>query len=278
MTTPTLQPAAQRESTPGCPHRYDAAKRVIDLVVGTVALIVAAPLMAIVALVIVCTLGRPVFFRQVRPGRRGELFEMVKFRTMRATDPQRGLITDADRLTPIGRWLRAASLDELPELWNVLRGEMSLVGPRPHLVKYLDIYTPWQARRHEVRPGITGLAQVRGRNELAWEDKFAYDIEYVDNRSLRLDLRIMIETVRVVLRREGISAPGAATWHEFTGTVGPDPAHRSGVGAPGRSPRTGSPELQVASDHRVGLPGHLELEEMPRADHLAGDSIRHQFS
>lgn len=219
MTTPTLRPTAQQELARPCPHGYDAAKRVFDLVVATAALVVAAPVMALVALVIVGTLGRPVFFRQVRPGRRGELFEMVKFRTMRAVDPERGLVTDADRLTPVGRWLRATSLDELPELWNVLRGEMSLVGPRPHLVKYLDLYTPWQARRHEVRPGITGLAQVRGRNELAWEDKFAYDIEYVDNRSLRLDLRIMAETVRVVLRREGISAPGAATWHEFTGTV-----------------------------------------------------------
>ncbi|ROO60160.1 lipopolysaccharide/colanic/teichoic acid biosynthesis glycosyltransferase [Micromonospora sp. Llam0] len=224
MSSPAACLAAEPTMPTNRPRRYDRVKRVFDVVGAATALVVGAPLLAGVALLILATLGRPVFFRQVRPGRDGELFEMVKFRTMLEVDPARGLVTDADRLTPVGRWLRATSLDELPELWNVLRGEMSLVGPRPHLVKYLEIYTPWQARRHEVRPGITGLAQVRGRNELAWEDKFAYDIEYVDNRGLRLDLRIMVETVRVVLRREGIAAPGAATWHEFTGTpTPPDP-------------------------------------------------------
>ncbi|MDG4766043.1 sugar transferase [Solwaraspora sp. WMMD406] len=212
-------PARHRRAAPVTdPRRYDTLKRVLDVVGAGLALLVATPVMAAVAALILVTLGRPVLFRQVRPGRDGDLFELVKFRTMLPVRPDRGWVTDAERMTRIGRWLRATSLDELPELWNVLRGQMSLVGPRPHLVKYLDIYTPWQARRHEVRPGITGLAQVRGRNELSWEDKFAYDIEYVDNRCLRLDLRILAETVRVVLRREGISAPGAATWHEFTGT------------------------------------------------------------
>ncbi|MEH0825576.1 MULTISPECIES: sugar transferase [unclassified Micromonospora] len=193
-------------------------KRVIDVVVALTVLIVAAPVMAGVALVVLLALGRPVFFRHTRPGRDGRLFDMVKFRTMHPVDPARGLVTDAERLTPVGRWLRATSLDELPEFWNVLRGEMSVVGPRPHLVSYLTRYTPRQARRHEVRPGITGLAQVRGRNALTWEEKFEYDVEYVDRRSLPLDLKILLATVRVVLSREGISAPGAATWHEFTGT------------------------------------------------------------
>ncbi|MFF3855570.1 sugar transferase [Micromonospora sp. NPDC002575] len=200
------------------PRPYDRVKRVLDVLGAVVALTVAAPVMAVVALVVLVAFGRPVLFRHTRPGRGGRLFDMVKFRTMRPVDPARGLVTDADRLTPVGRWLRSTSLDELPGFWNVLRGEMSIVGPRPHLVSYLDRYTPRQARRHEVRPGITGLAQVRGRNTLSWEEKFEYDVEYVDRRSLLLDLRILLATVRVVLRREGISAPGAATWHEFTGT------------------------------------------------------------
>ncbi|SCG72868.1 Sugar transferase involved in LPS biosynthesis (colanic, teichoic acid) [Micromonospora coxensis] len=173
--------------------------------------------MAAVALLVLVAFGRPVLFRHTRPGLHGELFELVKFRTMHHVDPSRGRVTDAERLTPVGRWLRATSLDELPELWNVLRGDMSLVGPRPHLVRYLDLYTEEQARRHDVRPGITGLAQVRGRNTLSWEDKFAYDVEYVDSRSFALDLRILAETIRVVLRREGITAPGSDTWHEWQG-------------------------------------------------------------
>ncbi|WP_249412328.1 sugar transferase [Micromonospora endophytica] len=173
--------------------------------------------MALIALVVLVAHGRPVLFRHKRPGLHGELFEMVKFRTMRHPDPDRGLVTDAQRLTRAGRWLRASSLDELPEFWNVLRGEMSVVGPRPHLVQYLDLYSPEQARRHDVRPGITGLAQVRGRNALEWQAKFAYDVEYVDRRSFLLDLKILLATVWVVASRQGISAPGAATWHEFTG-------------------------------------------------------------
>lgn len=197
---------------------YDSVKRVMDVALAVVLLVLAAPLMLLVAGVILATHGRPVLFRHTRPGLDGALFDVVKFRTMLPLDPRRGLVTDADRLTRLGAWLRASSLDELPELWNVLRGEMSLVGPRPHLVSYLERYTPEQARRHEVRPGLTGLAQVRGRNALSWEKKFEYDLEYVDRRSLALDLRILAETVKVVLRREGISAPGTVTWHEFMGT------------------------------------------------------------
>ncbi len=208
-------------------HRaYDRVKRIMDIVGAVFLLIVASPVMLAVATVVLVTLGRPVLFRQTRPGLHGALFDVVKFRSMRPVDPSRGLVTDADRLTKVGRWLRASSLDELPELWNVLRGEMSLVGPRPHLVKYLDLYSPEQARRHEVRPGITGLAQVRGRNALSWEVKFRYDVWYVDHRSLAVDLGILAETARVVLRREGIAAPGSVTWHEFRGT----PTQMVGVG------------------------------------------------
>ncbi|RIV39640.1 sugar transferase [Micromonospora radicis] len=207
-------------------HRYDRWKRLFDIVGAVAVLIVAAPLMAVLAAVVLVTMGRPVLFRHTRPGRDGKLFDMVKFRTMRPVDQQRGQVSDGDRLTPVGRWLRATSLDEIPGFWNVLRGEMSIVGPRPHLVRYLGLYDARQARRHEVRPGITGLAQVRGRNALSWEQKFDYDIEYVDRRSFRLDLKILLATVWVVLRRQGITAPGAATWHEFTGNppVGSRPA------------------------------------------------------
>ncbi|MFY1631791.1 sugar transferase [Solwaraspora sp. WMMB335] len=222
-TDPARPPAAVRRSAV---RRYDAVKRVLDLTGAAVGLLVAAPVLASVALLVLIALGRPVLFRQVRPGRDGELFEMIKFRTMLPVDPGRHLVTDAERMTRVGRWLRATSLDELPELFNVLRGQMSLVGPRPYLVKYLDLYTPWQSRRHEVRPGITGLAQVRGRNDLSWEDKLAYDVAYVDNRSLRLDLRILTETVRAVLRRDGITVPGTVSAAEFTGapvTIRADP-------------------------------------------------------
>lgn len=164
-------------------------------------------------------LGSPVFFRQVRSGLHGQPFEMVKFRTMtdeRGSDGE--LLPDAVRLTPFGRWLRATSLDELPELWNVLKGDMSLVGPRPLLMEYLPLYTPTQARRHEVRPGITGWAQVNGRNAQSWDERFSLDIWYVDNHSILLDLRILWMTVRKVLLREGISAKGEATMPKFRGT------------------------------------------------------------
>ncbi len=195
--------------------RYDATKRALDASVAAVGLVATAPLQAVVALAVLAKHGRPVLFRQPRPGKDGRVFELVKFRTMLLPDAQR--VSDADRLTSLGALLRATSLDELPTLWNVLKGDMSLVGPRPLLVQYLERYSPEQARRHEVRPGITGLAQVRGRNNLDWDDKFALDVEYVDNRSLGLDLRILWETVAVVLLRRGISADGHVTMSEFRG-------------------------------------------------------------
>lgn len=165
-------------------------------------------------------LGSPVFFRQVRPGLHGKPFEMVKFRTMTSEcGPDGQLLPDAVRLTPFGRFLRATSLDELPELWNVLKGDMSLVGPRPLLIEYLPLYSPEQARRHEVRPGITGWAQVNGRNAIRWEDKFKLDVWYVDHRSLWLDMRILWLTVKKVLVRDGISAAGEATMPRFTGSA-----------------------------------------------------------
>jgi lipopolysaccharide/colanic/teichoic acid biosynthesis glycosyltransferase len=158
-----------------------------------------------------------VLFRQMRPGRHGEPFELVKFRTMHRVDPERGLVDDASRLTPVGRALRATSLDELPTLWNVVRGDMALVGPRPLLMHYLERYSDEQGRRHEVRPGLTGLAQVSGRNALSWDDKLRLDVEYVKRRSFWLDLRILVATVVVVARRRGISARGQATMPEFRG-------------------------------------------------------------
>ncbi|MDG4798692.1 sugar transferase [Micromonospora sp. WMMD1082] len=194
----------------------DPVKRVFDVLVATVLLLLTAPVMAVVAVAVAVGLGRPVLFRQCRIGRDDRPFELVKFRTMR--EPREGLTSDADRLTPLGRWLRATSLDELPTLWNVLRGDMSIVGPRPLLPEYLARYSPTQARRHEVRPGVTGLAQVRGRNSLDWDDKLALDVEYVTRRSLRLDVSILAATVRTVVRREGISAAGNATAPEFLGS------------------------------------------------------------
>ena len=193
-------------------------KRLFDFVVALMALLLLAlPLLALVWLIRV-KLGSPVLFRQVRPGLHGQPFTMVKFRTM--TDergPDGALLPDSQRLTPFGRFLRASSLDELPELWNVLRGDMSLVGPRPLLMEYLPLYSPEQARRHEVCPGITGWAQVNGRNAISWADKFALDVWYADHRSLWLDVRILWLTVRKVLVRDGISAPGDATMPKFDG-------------------------------------------------------------
>ncbi|CCH88121.1 Undecaprenyl-phosphate galactose phosphotransferase [Modestobacter italicus] len=203
---------------------YLRVKRAVDVVVSGAGLLVGAPVMAVVAAAVRRDLGSPVLFRQLRPGLRGAPFELVKFRTMRTVGADDGVDTDAQRLTPFGSWLRSTSLDELPTLWNVLRGDMSLVGPRPLLMEYLDRYTPDQARRHEVRPGITGLAQVRGRNELSWDQKFAADVEYVDGVGWRADLRILAATLATVLRRQGISAPGAATMHLFTGSPPADAA------------------------------------------------------
>jgi lipopolysaccharide/colanic/teichoic acid biosynthesis glycosyltransferase len=193
-------------------------KRLFDLTAAALGLLaLALPLLALIALVRI-KLGRPVFFRQTRPGLHGQPFQMVKLRTMTdARGPDGALLPDAERLTPFGRFLRASSLDELPELWNVLKGDMSLVGPRPLLMEYLPLYTPEQARRHEVRPGITGWAQVNGRNALSWEEKFALDVWYVDHQSLALDISILWRTVRKVLVREGISAAGEATMGKFTG-------------------------------------------------------------
>jgi lipopolysaccharide/colanic/teichoic acid biosynthesis glycosyltransferase len=196
-------------------------KRSFDLTIALIALIVLAIPMALVALCVRLRLGSPVLFRQQRPGLDGQPFHMLKFRTMvDARDAKGVLLPDADRLPPFGLWLRASSLDELPGLFNVLKGEMSLVGPRPLLMQYVPLYSPLQARRHEVRPGITGWAQVNGRNALSWEEKFAHDIWYVDHRSFRLDLKILWLTVKKVLNRDGISATGEATMPAFRGNGG----------------------------------------------------------
>ena len=171
-----------------------------------------SPLLGAMALVLRAHLGAPVVFRQVRPGLHGRPFTLLKFRTM-----EMGTVGDADaaRLTGLGAWMRAYAIDELPSLWNVLRGDMSLVGPRPLLMAYLARYTPTQARRHDVRPGLTGLAQVHGRNAVGWDERLAYDVWYVDHRSFRLDLNILLRTVRLLARREGVNAPGHATMPEF---------------------------------------------------------------
>ena len=191
-------------------------KRLFDLIAVLLTAPLWLPVLAAVAVLVRVKLGAPVFFRQQRPGRHGEIFELIKFRTMRDTrDPAGRLLPDAERLTAFGQWLRASSLDELPELWNVLKGEMSLVGPRPLLIQYLPRYNARQARRHEVRPGLTGLAQVMGRNALDWEQKFEWDVRYVERQTLWLDGRILLLTVKAVIGRKGISAQGEATMPEF---------------------------------------------------------------
>lgn len=196
----------------------DQIKRFFDILVAAVALVFLAVPLLVLVLVVRRKLGSPVLFRQVRPGLGGKPFEMMKFRTMTdARGADGSLLPDAERLPPFGRLLRATSLDELPELWNVLRGDMSLVGPRPLLMEYLPLYSPHQSRRHAVRPGITGWAQINGRNAIGWEDKFNLDVWYVDNRSLALDIRILWLTVKKVLVRDGISAAGEATMTKFTG-------------------------------------------------------------
>ena len=194
-------------------------KRFFDIFLAALALLLFSMPLLLLIWQIRRKLGHPVFFKQIRPGLHGRPFEMVKFRSMTdARGPDGQLLPDVDRLTPFGRFLRASSLDELPGLWNVLKGDMSLVGPRPLLLEYLPLYSPEQARRHNVRPGITGWAQVNGRNALSWDDKFKLDVWYVDNRSLWLDTKILWLTVRKVLVREGISAAGEATMCKFTGT------------------------------------------------------------
>ncbi|MFY0992441.1 sugar transferase [Halomonas sp. C05BenzN] len=195
-----------------------SAKRCLDLLVSGMALLLLSPLLLGVALLVRWHLGSPVLFPQTRPGLEGRPFEMLKFRTMREACDARGVsLPNAERMTPFGRWLRATSLDELPELWNVLKGDMSLVGPRPLLMEYLSLYTPRQARRHEVKPGVTGWAQVNGRNAISWEEKFELDVWYVDHRSLWLDLRILMLTLRKVLRREGIAHAGDVAMPRFRG-------------------------------------------------------------
>lgn len=193
------------------------AKRVMDLAIAVPALALSLPVQAATAVAVRHYLGRPVLFRQVRPGLHGQPFELIKFRTMKEPDARAGLVSDEDRLTPFGKFLRSTSLDELPSLWNVLRGDMSIVGPRPLLTAYLDRYSPEQARRHEVKPGITGLAQIKGRNSLSWEDKFAWDIAYVETQSLKLDLKVLVKTLPMVVKRAGISPSDLATMPEYTG-------------------------------------------------------------
>ncbi len=199
-------------------HAGDLVKRVFDLFTATFALIIFSPVIAAIALVVRRLLGSPVLFRQVRPGYKGHPFTCLKFRTMTdARDANGNLLPDAERLTPLGQFLRSSSLDELPELVNVIRGEMSLVGPRPLLTQYMERYTPEQMRRHEAKPGITGWAQINGRNHATWDQKFAYDVWYVDNRSFWLDCKILVLTLWKTLRREGIAAPGHVTMQEFRG-------------------------------------------------------------
>jgi lipopolysaccharide/colanic/teichoic acid biosynthesis glycosyltransferase len=192
-------------------------KRLLDITLASLGLVVLSPVLAALAGAILATMGRPVIFRQTRAGYQGRPFTLYKFRTMRQPVPGEPDVADERRLTRLGRYLRSTSLDELPELINVLRGDMSLVGPRPLLMRYLERYTPEQARRHAVRPGITGWAQVHGRNALTWEEKFEYDVWYVERRSFWLDVRILALTVWTVLKREGISQPGHATAQEFMG-------------------------------------------------------------
>jgi lipopolysaccharide/colanic/teichoic acid biosynthesis glycosyltransferase len=196
-------------------------KRLIDITVAAVSLLLLGPLLFVLALAVAGALGRPVLFVQVRPGLHGVPFRMYKFRTMLdAYDDDGRLLEDAQRMTRFGRFLRATSLDELPELWNVLVGDMSLVGPRPLLMEYLPLYSPEQRRRHDVRPGITGWAQINGRNTLDWDERFRLDVWYVDHQSFWLDLKILLLTVRKVLAREGINEAGKATMSKFTGGQG----------------------------------------------------------
>ena len=198
-------------------------KRLLDMIIASIALILLSPLYAVVAYKVRKNLGSPVLFRQVRPGLHGKPFEMIKFRTMKdAVDEQGNPLPDSERLTPFGQMLRSSSLDEMPELWNVIKGDMSIVGPRPLLMEYLPLYSPEQAKRHDVRPGMTGHAQVNGRNAIGWEEKFKLDTWYVENQSTLLDFKIMFKTVHKVLAKDDISAEGEATMTRFTGTSNKD--------------------------------------------------------
>lgn len=203
----------------GSPYPGDALKRAFDVFVSLTALVLLALVLALVALMVRRQMGSPVLFRQIRPGLGGRPFEMLKFRTMRDLVGSDGEpLSDAERLTSFGKFLRSSSLDELPGLWNVLKGDMSLVGPRPLLMAYMPLYSPEQARRHEVRPGVTGWAQVNGRNAVEWEEKFRMDVWYIDNRSFWLDLKILMLTVKKVIVSEGISSAGSATMERFMGS------------------------------------------------------------
>jgi lipopolysaccharide/colanic/teichoic acid biosynthesis glycosyltransferase len=194
-------------------------KRLLDIVIASIALVLLSPLYFYVAHKVKKNLGSPVLFRQVRPGLHGKPFEMIKFRTMKdALDEQGNPLPDNERLTPFGKMLRSTSLDEMPELWNVIKGDMSIVGPRPLLMEYLPLYNKEQAKRHDVRPGMTGHAQVNGRNAISWEQKFKLDTWYVENRSLWLDFKIMLQTVKKVIAKDDISEAGEATMSKFTGT------------------------------------------------------------
>ncbi|WP_314914777.1 sugar transferase [Acinetobacter harbinensis] len=198
-------------------------KRLLDIIIASIALILLSPLYAFVAYKVKKNLGSPVLFRQVRPGLHGKPFEMIKFRSMKdALDAQGNPLPDSERLTPFGKMLRSSSLDEMPELWNVIKGDMSIVGPRPLLTEYLPLYNTEQAKRHNVRPGMTGHAQVNGRNAIGWEEKFKLDTWYVENQSTRLDFKIMFKTVHKVLAKDDISAEGEATMTKFTGTLSKD--------------------------------------------------------
>ena len=195
---------------------FQLEKRLFDLVIAGPSVIFLSPLLVLIGILVRMKIGTPVLFCQERPGKNGKPFTIYKFRTMTdERDKDGNLLPDGERLTPLGRFLRKTSIDELPELFNVIKGDMSLVGPRPLLMQYLDRYTPEQARRHEVKPGITGWAQVNGRNAISWEDKFKLDVWYVDNWSLWLDVRIILMTVWKILKREGINQPGQATMEEF---------------------------------------------------------------
>ncbi|WP_306670008.1 sugar transferase [Acinetobacter sp. YH12043] len=194
-------------------------KRVLDIAIASTALVLLSPVYALVAYKVKKNLGSPVLFRQVRPGLHGKPFEMIKFRTMKdAMDAQGNPLPDSERLTPFGKMLRATSLDEMPELWNVIKGDMSIVGPRPLLMEYLPLYNAEQAKRHNVRPGITGHAQVNGRNAISWEKKFELDTWYVEHQSLWLDFKIMLKTIQKVIAKDDISAEGEATMSKFTGS------------------------------------------------------------
>lgn len=233
-------------------------KRGLDIVGAAAGLALLGLPMVAIGVLIYLTMSRPILFRQLRPGLGGRPFVLYKFRTMTdERDAQGNLLPDEERLTRLGQWLRATSLDELPELWNVLKGEMSLVGPRPLLMEYLDRYTPEQARRHGVRPGITGWAQVNGRNALSWEEKFKLDVWYVDNWNLWLDLKILLITVVKVLRRKGISAEGHATMPEFRGST-----------ADGRSAEVKSSRYGLSRPNMQGRAG----SGPERSDHLCGAS------